>query len=1653
MGIEDFLKATARIGSKGQSNAGSTSKANVNAFDRGQLDNAAASMSSNDGGAVSSFLDNLGSFFRPAGTFATAATDYVGGDGTMKNIMGGVRAASQAYKDSGLSKPIDAMSKVPGFGYDMFSAPTGDLANTDIGRAYRGVVTAATGVDPDQQKEYLTDKFRQRVAQATEGSGFMDTARSIAENRNGQKQDNLVERTLGKLPGVGGYFDKATPSVEDKAVESGATAQQAMFMSMLNPLEWLNAEGKVSAEAKLAKAGAGDFRKGLNRFAAPVVDPMGAAIDWALPGKAPAATVQEVAPTVNAEPDSIRQAFANNLGVGVDEIPNAAPTSAVDDVIGKVRLNDTTPVESFVANLAQETAKPVEPMPQPGEAPVVPNDLPVTPLEGSPPDVAATPAGVAGINEEDAWRQRRGLSVPPADPFAEHVQGIPSSSLDNLPANPVEPPAFPNAAVIPASKVPGLDVPTPPPLPKAIVEPTDPTMRALGLSGKLQAPPKPGLAAEAVKALDPELPQISLEAASRPERFSSSFTPAPPPLPFVPWTPEAKVAAAIPMVREAAAKQARLGADIDTTLHIATEIPQRQAADLAQQNLERLAALESSVTTLKNSDMPLARRKAKLASLAQDIAATKAEIEAATTPPPRFSNGLIQTNVGIPLPSMEQLQAANQVVGDLAKRAFHYTSDARAELSRWFSSTSYGRVDAATVGAIRDRAESVEGFSRTLADAYHKVVEGDLRGIIGDKGGVYTLAPADKVAIRDFMGGRVVDGAKVDEAALVARGLAPDVIETAKLVRGMMDQSSDALMAETHNLPLAWFTKLNNDERQVVANLAQTASKPTERAKYLNGMKPGGVPMKFIDEAKNVVDKGYGELNAAGHWLDGENPRDMLLDWAPYLSNRGTYQPLLYRLFEHGVMSKGDDAMQLYLATLKAKGVVVPPDLEAFLYSNWMAGGAGGANASELQRLKARNPDMPAALKQVLQEIEDPSYSYATGIYQVNKLRQTLTMRRWMAGMERFVSRPGEDALTFMERTGHRNGDFSQMNANIFGDSGASTNRLGALKDRYVHNDFWDLAYQVHALPGVQNGGNDAFMKFNREVMQRWKFWHTVANPASHIRQGVQNLVSIWLAGGLSAVANIIPATHEYRTRGNLYAQAKQYGLLGNKSLHDIAEKIDDSAWKHLDFNAGESFVSRLGTWGDQFATLSHSFRVDGGKKASELWQYADEMARMALFKTYVDKGWDAAKAAEAVKGEVYGGVRNSRADRMIAGIPPTSGIANPGSFLSIKGAALTSASALSQVVNIPFWGSTRFVLEQSLRNLTGMKPGTWRPLSDPGRMARAAALGLTGYGLSQMWRQQEDLQPGQVVRQLPDYMRSFVPMNTRVPDRIMQAIDDKGKVGYIDWSWLYPWGDAASGKFNPKTGRMESSMASGGMVQMSPIWKPLIEVAMNKDMFREEIGARSEIYNPLDTTGAKARKSTAHLWRSYLPPWAPNLAGGAYDALTADGGVDGKVDAKEAFRAFMQGVANDSGNSASKVASGIYNSFDYWWQRSHPDGQTRIQVSDYMGREQYLVKSLADALAIKVSSVDVSQIEKRRRSAQMKAAQDTKHYYQQQRSLTTNPETIQRLNAAQARDVATILSGKPSSWYDEAPEDTWRNVRNAFADTLSRRSTPTNKN
>lgn len=1785
MGISEFIRGGASAATKGRSQAKSASgKAKVKDFDRDQLENAAASFTQNAGGFIDSALSNIGTLTRPAGTLGAAAIDSAFGDGATTEWTKNVRGVSKGVKESAGGKMLDFIARnMPSVGINpmemakgILDAPSGSSSNTWLGKALRENTKVFSGYDPEYENSYLTPKFKAAVNRADNESGFMETAQRIAENRGGQRQDNISEKiiknTIGKVPKMGpvdiaaiaGYFDKDTPNIEDRAIEGGATPEQAAFISMLNGLEWLGAESKAEILAKLRGPGKiAAARRALNVMAQKVVDPLQYSLDKTFEVLSPASTkaayeaaLKEPATTympqrrpghsLKASGDTGVQEFIRSAGHPstevADEMAMQFDAPVVEDVDG-LKKNFAAFLGRDVNELAPELAPPASVV---DNAPVSAIDEAVAPIDNAVPveqvDELATPVDNALAQVDNAPIEQLDVApvevaaeqaVPPATTLDEH-RIIGRRMLDESPelqayelANEAAQTATSKKAIAKAEKaLAKAEAAVPPDVMKAWDDWNSEAERLFNAEQSAPAAPTSVIdnALQPEQAIDNAIPGPADAVGSPPASVVDNAVPpgqaavvepsVAPPIEAIDngisdvvddvIPPPASAAEQLPPELKAKLDSLPLdqvkglrekitkGQTVRDIVRLDSYIADREigeafqtppvvaileaqdaakASRIAEEINVELDAFRSSLQAIQESSMPDKVKRQKAAAIREKIAKLEAKLAEATAPPvvatPAKKSGqkYVQLNMGLAFGP--EFDAAMARVSDAFKSVLKRIKDSEARVTwtRFMSGVEVGKVPAEVVEQARNRLEDVDAYNRALSDAYHAVVNGDTRAILGNRGAVHgNLDKAQLTSVRDFIGHRTVNGQLVNEATLVSRGLPADVIAVAKLVRREMDATSDLLMSETFNLPRAWFNHLNDSERFIVSRLAETASKPKSRAKYMKALykaiaaDPTAPPLSFVQQASNYVDSGFARLNKAGVWLNGEDPVDMMLTWAPYLRNRGSYQPLLYRLFEHGITTKGSDAVELYLNALKDKGVTLPEEVINFLKISWMnADNAGSAKAgTDGARLMSRNPNIPNDVKELLQEIDDPAYAYAKGLYQVNRLTSLLNMRRWLASQSQFVSLPGEGREAFLARTGFRPEEVAVLDDTVLPQMQASGRALGAMKGRFIHQDMWDLAYQVHALPGIHQGGNDAWMKFNREIVQRWKFWHTVANPASHARQAGQNLLSIWLAGGWGTFRRIPEAIRQYSARGDLYKIGRKHGLLGASSLNDMAELITEKEWRFLKFNPAESFVATLGKFGESVAALSESFRVGDRNKigsakwAAKMWAYVDEVARLSLLKTLMDRGVSEADAVKAVKAEVYSGLGHARIDRLLAGVPLSSTYANPGSVKSglnkssLRAGAIQTASFVGQIFNLPFWGSARFIAEQTLRTLGGVRAGERAMLSDPARMGRALQLALLTYGAHHFMRNLDGLTPDEEVRQRADYQRGLMPMYQRIPTQLLQMIDDQGKVGYIDWSWLYPWGETVAGSFNPRTGRMEGTRWRDKLIQMSPIFKPPFEALFNTDLFRESVGLGPDIYRDLDPTSTKLRKSTAHIWRATLPPWAANPVFAVGDMLMSDGGEDGKWSPQELTFAFLQGVANDSGHLASKAASALYNSPDYYgrWYASHGgEIEKGLQVKDYAGRTQYLVKVLADALAIKITSYDLKTIDENRRKAQDKAVSNVKYWYSNQEKLTTNPEMKRRIREEMAAEIKTIRAGKPSKrWYDETPQDTYMNVLNYLA-------------
>lgn len=158
MGLNDFLQAVGRVGSRGKGGANSAkTNAHVSDFNRNELENASRQYQQPEPGALGTFLDNLSSFFRPAGTLGAATYDAVGGEGALTRDIGKLREGSALYKGSDFSK---AMSSIPIVGPIVdtaLNAPTGDFKNTLVGK----------GVDKFKERSLVLTRTRTTPCSAT----------------------------------------------------------------------------------------------------------------------------------------------------------------------------------------------------------------------------------------------------------------------------------------------------------------------------------------------------------------------------------------------------------------------------------------------------------------------------------------------------------------------------------------------------------------------------------------------------------------------------------------------------------------------------------------------------------------------------------------------------------------------------------------------------------------------------------------------------------------------------------------------------------------------------------------------------------------------------------------------------------------------------------------------------------------------------------------------------------------------------------------------------------------------------------------------------------------------------------------------------------------------------------------------------------------------------------------------------------------------------------------------------------------------------------------------------------------------------------------------------------------------------------------------
>lgn len=1739
-------------------------------FDKRALNQRADEINAFDNSAAGALMSNVSSFFRPAGV---AARRLIGED-NVRNLAKSWKQQSDEGRKFEADKDMRrALSWTQGLEGNMPSDNAlRDLPNLNVlegggellgglGRAYRNAVYGPPAQD------VLTDKAKRRLAEIKASEDAQ--AQRIAALRRGADQ-NLVERIAETViapiaPDTAEMFQRRQKDLSDIALEEGWTTSGAIAGSMLNPLEWINAEGKAATAAKLKNAG--KARKAINevgRLLDPVQVGLDAIGDIAKPVSEELAAraweakqAKKVKPEATIAPQDAATRARRYLGMD----PNAAPVESaagaadvdplwqrlVDDYEAKMARPSVAPtgsaagidwsVPSVKSKFTVEAPRVDESLPAPPPVRVDESvDEALVQLGIEPP---ARPPSVESIPGSEMPKPAKVKAVEEAAPY---VGGEESQRIinDALRAKRVAMPDVPESAPLEDVAAPRVAPVTDE---RSFEQWFNDLMGTQDIAAPLEASvdnalPEASLGTEASQSTGGVSPRLDGGAAEplevqggRPIDMGAEALPEPgvaavdmvdnvaAPRMDEGVVPQSAVPDRIAAAREYLAKQRRgeipveqidegiepaapsfamerpaskpITQRVESDANVAREVlgnNELRAALREESGISgELAAInkvnEPATPTVDPTVARMQRRLEELRAMPsrkprdhQEMIRLQDQLQAMNampepgplgkgrvprTPNPDTGDGFVTLNANLP---------SYQQVAKLASNVKRFIDDTKAAIKRFMdgfenpdwlrggkglardayvafrriATNNFGIVDKATGEALSMLEERANIMTRTVGDAFDAFQRGDLRFILGRDAQNYNFTTESRSALRQFAVGRLSE-------AEALKLLPADAVEVGKVFRQWMDDESTKLMAEQYKLQHAFLAASSDEQLEVIRSLTESAANPRARGRLESAVRDAvrngqvNYDVAWYSKARDMVDQGYRELESAGLWIPGdEAPADMLLHWAPFIANRGKYDPRLYHFFIDGIPSKD---IRGYVAHIeKASGVKVPEELVNDLITSYQNGTSVGS-LRDMDRIKRRK-DLPEEFKRLLMEVNDPSYTFSVGIAQVNNLKEKLKARRWAASHESFVSRPGETREEFMARNG-----YAAEDVRLLEPPRGREKAYGALRNRWVHFDFHDMLHSAHV---IDDGlPRDHVHNIHQRIVSAFKTAKTVLAPASQFRQLFQNTWAVYANGGLRGIRNMSAGAKEYANASPLYIEARGQGIFAGRRIDEFAESIDDNAWRGNRYNVLESFAAKgvdslrggfLDFAADHLEHVLqkfHDIRWATPRKAAKLWQLTDDLARMALYKTYREAGDLPEVAASKVKDAIYSGLRRTRLERMasMSSVSALSARPTPMHY---------AADAAGMMVGIPFFGAVRYTASQAAKDFFGMKAGSWSPMSDPARFARW--WGMVGFFTAMHGASKwvDGLSSDEEVRQRPDYMRDLLPTGFfRLPARISQLVGGDGTTTYMDTRWLFPAGSFMAGAFDARTGSMRrGSKGSPDAVRptlpgldldlsFSPLLQVLVEGVANRDGF-----TGNKIYSEFDSLPTKSRKMAAHAWRAWLPPILPNPIGGAFDAMTLRATADDPVALKARLQAFFQGLANDSGHNASRLASGIWNEFDYWFDKHGQSLMKESEVTDYRGRPQRLLSALAGTMGIRLDTKDIKASEEMRQSAKKKAVADMRNHYKRLIKSTQNGvrrrELMMELREAEQR----IKRGEPDArWYDDVtdPDILYENVFNTI--------------
>jgi hypothetical protein len=1588
--------------------------------------------------------DNVGAFFKGAGVlgknvvdFAAHPLDNTFGEGNTNGLREILERAKPApYVPNPKQSTLEQIGR--GIMHTNTHLPSVEPAMRGISALSRSGISptgnmnaqvrAIAGFDPAEQD--LNNVLGSRGQELW--SRIQDDAERVAATQKGKPfVQRAAEATLGP---AAQYFDPNSQDVFSTAQESGYSPADSLAVSMLNPLEWLGSEGGAGIAAKLKNAGRA--RKVLNTVGR-AMDPAqlalegvgkvaGKAMDWKLPGRKVSTTSngllppEEMARRTGNDPEAMRR-YAESLNPSDAPLATNATeamdsSSLWDDILAEEPAGDATRARiaglvdeatpGYYDRVAQRIPDAEAPLPEPFEraaddasdvfdAPEIPNSNYDEVFQDNPP-ISYDP------ELDDLFRQ----AAPDA---AEVEAGLDFQRQQNVYSAAKEAQVSRKLA----EATPGL-----------LGQDVESALRWLD-----EGPTQPsGSLEEALRASDPGAanPQSVMPASAQAVPSAAFNTPLAPiaddaAQSALKWLDEGE---ALPNVQEPTQAMDGIGGGEAGMVPGEQPLPVG-AADVA---LPGSASVDVVGDVAAPGSKGTLQGGLRLYSNPLDPAVLGTAMRMANDAVGNFM-GAIESRVG---------NAINGVVDRSPT-----LTNAKYALKRVFSE-NYGRASVELGQKVTQHQMANNAITRTATETiYHQLRVG---------------TPEQRAAMQGYMNGTL------DKAAAMKRGLDDAFIASADGVRYLMDDAGAKYLETGMNLERGTLMAASHEERRLMADIYHSFDNPKLRD---NIVKASSLDAATKAKAFNLIDGAMARMEAQGLVKDGK-VMDMGLDFGTWVNNLGKYEPQMYKLIEYGVDLHSPTAMSDFVGAIEARHQAtadlqnellraqgkpeveykgIPSDLKQFLLARRTGEGSWSKSVAEEAGRFMKRKDLSQEMRDILGPMVNPAYTYTKGVEHVHKMENLLKMRRWAASHENLISRAGEPIEEFLKRTKSADTDI----AYDFATNPQYAAQVGPLAGRFIHRDVADLMAATGIIPHTQGPGTlDALKNMSRTWLAVNK---VIMNPASHVRQGLQNTLGVYQALGARAALDIPMGIRDVVGKSQAYLEARNAGLFSAGHDASLYEKIDLDTMPEFNFNGNELALGKLARQADWLgAAASMAQRAMTGTKRTvakvsnkmgDAFAMSDDLAKLAAYKHFRRQGMSPTLAAEKASDNVFTGTSRARYDRGMAGL-------STGSTKLDRGARNKAYSAIDAagifITNNPFFGATKFAMEQGARGLAGVRGGHWMPLTDPARAMRTYAMLATAYGLNELAKNHNGVSTEEDVARRPSYMHQLLPMNVMLPQELTQMLSGDGRTDWVDLTTIAPQGQMAQGKFDLKRARMSQFSnnlianfvpgaglttkftGEGDGAPINPLLKPIIEGYFNQDSF-----SGRPIYDPMASKADLTRQISGHLVRSYLPPLTPNPVG-LLKALEAVPQSMAPEEWTNFVRAGWQGVAQDSGHQASKLMAAIPNSINF---DAVGERVASSAFVDYRGRTPYLAATMADLFGIRIESRLNNEVRTQTHKAKAAIAAEMRKNFGQQHPVKDASYWKKRKQLEQS--IREIQSAEPSLRFYEKPQEMWTNLVNAL--------------